>query len=168
MSLTIPKPLIPIFTKPMTPPWVLALIIASQLVFSQTGNDPRPTCHLKFERIHHSTSVNERNGKDAIKLNVTSECTQEQIQTQLTSRIYSIRNGKEILIYSSNPINQLADKRDRRKAYFLDFWVECKKGAIEMYRGNAEGVASLKDGSKLSVSGDTKKYLAVKCESKAK
>lgn len=158
----------PIFTKPMTPPWVLALVIVSQLAFSQIGSDTAPTCNLKFERIHHSTSVNERNGKDAIKLNITSECTQEQIQTQLTSRIYSIRNEKEVLIYNSNPTNQLADKKDRRKAYFLDFWVECKNGATEMYRGSAEGIVFLKDGRKLSVSDNTGNYYAVLCESKAK
>ena len=168
MSLLKPRPLIPILIKPVVPVWVLIAAMAAQYAITTIDRSENISCFLKFERIHHSTSVNERIGKDAIKLNITSECTQEQFQTQLTSRIYSIRNGKEILIYGSNPTNQLADKRERRKAYFLDFWVECKKGATEMYRGSAEGEVSLKDGRKLSVSGNTGKYLAVKCESKAK
>lgn len=150
------------------PVWVLIAAMAAQYAITTIDRPEDISCFLKFERIHHSTSVNERIGKDAIKLNITSECTQEQIQTQLTSRIYSIRNGEETLIYSSNPTNQLADKKDQRKAYFLDFWVECEKGATEMYRGSAEGEVALKDGRKLSVSGNTRKYLTVKCESKAK
>lgn len=168
MSLLKPRPLIPILIKPVVPAWVLIAAMAAQYAITTIGRPEDISCSLTFERIHHSTSVNERNGKDAIKLNITSECTQEQIQTQLTSSIYSIRTGKEILIYNSNPTNQLADKKDRRKAYFLDFWVECKKGATEMYRGSAEGVVSLIDGRKISVSGSTRKYLSVLCESKAK
>lgn len=168
MSLLKPRPLIPILIKPVVPAWVLIAVMAAQYAITTIDRPEDVSCFLEFERIHHSTSVKERNGKDAIKLNISSECTQEQVQTQLTSRIYSIRNGKEILIYSSDPTNQLADKSDQRKAYFLDFWVECKKGATEMYRGSAEGVVSLRDGRKISVSGSTKKYLAVKCESKAK
>ena len=165
-----PKPpkLIPILTKPAVPVWVLIAAIAAQYAITTIGSLEDASCFLNIERIHHSTSVNERRGKDAIKLNITSECSQEQIQTQLTSRIYSIRNGKEILIYNSNPTNQLADKKDRRKAYFLDFWVECTKGAKELYRGSADGVVSLRGGKKLFVSGNTGKYLAVMCESKAK
>jgi hypothetical protein len=168
MSLLKPRPLIPILIKPVIPAWVLIGAMAAQYAITTMGRPEDISCFLKLERIHHSTSVNEKNGKDAVKLNITSECSQEQIQTQLTSGIYSIRNGKEILIYNSNPTNQLANKNDRRKAYFLDFWVECKKGATEMYRGSAAGVVTLKDGKKLSVSGNTGKYLAVICESKAK
>jgi hypothetical protein len=168
MSLQKPRPLYSILIKPVVPAWLLIAAMAAQYAITTIGRPEDISCFLKLERIHHSTSVNERNGKDAIKLNINSECTQEQIQTQLTSRIYSIRNGKEILIYNSNQTIQFANKRDKRKAYFLDFWIECKKGSTEMYRGSAEGVVSLKDGRKLSVSGNTRQYLAVKCESKAK
>ena len=168
MSLQKPHPLYSILIKPVVPAWLLIAAMAAQYAITTIGGPEDISCFLKLERIHHSTSVNERNGKDALKLNITSECTQEQIQTQLSSRIYSIRNGKEILIYKSNQTIQFANKRDKRKAYFLDFWIECKKGATEMYRGSAEGVVSLKDGKRLSVSGNTGKYLAVICESKAK
>jgi hypothetical protein len=121
-----------------------------------------------LERLHHSTSISEKAGKDAIKLNITSECTSEQRNTLLTSQIYSLRKGSEVLVYSSQPTLQIADKKDRRKAFFLDFWVECKKGTTELFRGSAQGSATLQDGRNVDVSGNTGKYLAVTCLSKAK
>ncbi len=163
-----PKPLIPLIIKARVPGWLLVAAIVAQYAITAAKRPEEPSCLLNLERVHHSTSVNERVGKDAVKLNITSECTQEQIQTQLSTKIFSLRNGKEVTIYHSDPTVQFADKRDGRKAYFLDFWVECKRGSVEMYRGSAEGIALLKNNWQLQVSGNTGNYLAVKCESKAK
>jgi hypothetical protein len=142
--------------------------MAAQYALVNTSQAEKPSCFLKFEKLHYSTSVNEQRGISAIKLNITSECTREQIETRLVANIYLLKNGKENKIYSSDPTRQLADKKDRRKAYFLDFWVECQRGSTLSYRGNSKGEVTLKDGGRISVSGNTGKFIPIKCESQAK
>ena len=165
-----PKPtqILTTLIKARIPVWVLAGALVAQAAIAAIGKPDEPICSLKLERLHHSTSISEKAGKDANKLNITSECTSEQRNTLLTSQIYSLRKGSEVLVYSSQPTLQIADKKDRRKAFFLDFWVECKKGTTELYRGSAQGSAILQDGRNVDVSGNTGKFLAVTCLSKAK
>lgn len=93
MSLTIPKPVISILSKPMTPPWVLAVVIVSQIVFTQIGKESSPVCILKFERLHYSTSVKRNLGLDAIKMNIKSICTVPQRRTELTATIEVLAKG---------------------------------------------------------------------------
>lgn len=168
MFLPRPAPILPKLIKARVPVWVLAAAIVAQAAINTVGKPDEPMCSLKLERLHHSTSVNEKTGKDAIKLNITSECTSEQLKTQLTVEIFTLRNGREVSIYTSDPAIQIADKKDRKKAIFLDFWVECIPGRTELYRGIADGIATLQDGRNIHVSGNTGNYLAVKCQSKAK
>lgn len=168
MFLPRPAPILPKLIKARVPVWVLAAVIIAQAAINTVGKPDEPMCSLKLERLHHSTSVNEKTGKDAIKLNITSECTSEQLKTQLTVEIFTLRNGREVSIYTSDPAIQIADKKNRKKAIFLDFWVECIPGRTELYRGIANGIATLQDGRNIPVSGNTGNYLAVKCQSKAK
>mgnify|MGYP000069396680 CR=1 FL=1 len=163
-----PKPtqILTTLIKARVPVWVLAGAIIAQAAIAAIDKPTEPVCFLKLERLHHSTSVYKKTGKDAIKLNVTSECTDVQRYTQLTAEIYSLRNGSDVNIYSSEPTLQIADKKNHREAYFLNFWVGCSKGTTEMYRGSASGSATLQDGRVIPVSGNTGKYLTVKCESK--
>lgn len=168
MFLPRPAPILPKLIKARVPVWVLAAVIIAQAAINTVGKPDEPMCSLKLERLHHSTSVNEKTGKDAIKLNITTECTSEQLKTQLTVEILTLRNGREVSIYTSDPAIQIADKKNRKKAIFLDFWVECIPGRTELYRGIANGIATLQDGRNIPVSGNTGNYLAVKCQSKAK
>lgn len=163
-----PVPILPKLVKARVPVWVLAAALVAQAAIVAIGKPDEPSCFLKLQRLHHSTSVNETRGINAIKLNATSECTKEQLETRLTVRIYSLIRGKETIIFESDPTLQIADKKDRTKAYFLDFWVECKKGSTLSYRASAEGSVLLQSRNNVRISEDTGKYLAVKCESKAK
>jgi hypothetical protein len=125
MFLPRPVPILPTLIKARVPVWVLAAAIVAQAAINTIRKPDEPACTLKLERLHHSTHVSERTGKDAVKLNITSECTSEQLNTQLTAEIFSLRNGREISIYSSDPTLEVADKKDPRKAIFLNFWVQC-------------------------------------------
>lgn len=168
MSLTIPKPLIPIFTKPMTPPWVLALVIASQLAFSHIGSDSKPTCHLKFERVHYSTSVKRSLGLDAIKLNVKSVCTTPQRYTQLTASMQVLKNGQLSNFYTSALTTTKSDSRNPNEAEFLDFWERCEKGQSLKIAVGAHGVVFLKNGQEVPISDYTGKFSTVLCDFPAK
>lgn len=168
MSLTIPKPLIPIFTKPMTPPWVLALVIVSQFAFSQTGNDSKPTCYLKFERLHYSTSVKRSLGLDAIKLNVKSICTAPQQSTQLTASMQILVNGQPSNFYTSSLTTTKSGIKDPNEAEFLDFWEPCEKGQSLIIKAGAHGVVLLKNGAEVPISDYTGKFSTVLCDFPAK
>lgn len=168
MSFTIPKPLVPIFTKPMTPPWVLALVIVSQIAFSQIRSDSTPTCHLKFERLHYSTSVKRSLGIDAIKLNVKSICTAPQRYTQLTASMQVLRNGKPSNFYTSPLTISKSNNRYPNEAEFLDFWEPCEKGQFFIINAGAHGEVFLKNGQVVPISDYTGKFSTILCDFPAK
>ena len=168
MAITIPKPLIPVLTKPMTPPWVLALVLTTQLVYSQIGNDPIPSCILKFEQLHYSTSVKENRGIDAIKLNLKSVCNVSQKYTVLEASMKELKNGKPSLFYMSGITRTTPIGKSQTEANFLDFWQRCKRGKVLALRGEAHGTVYLRNGKQVAVNGYTGEFTPVHCEFKAK
>lgn len=168
MSLTIPKPLIPILTKPMTPPWVLALVIATQFVFLQTGSQPSPSCSLEFENLHYSTSVKRSDGIDSIKMNLKSICTVPQRESRLKAVIQELRNGQPGIFYKSSLTKAKADSNNLYEATFLQFWQPCKKGETLWLRGEAHGTAILQSNKEVPLSGNTKEFTPVLCDFPAK
>lgn len=162
-----PKPLIPVLTKPMTPPWVLAIVLASQFAFSQLGNEPKPSCTLKFERIHYSTSVKNTSGTDAVKLNVKSVCNLPQKYTELTASMDVFNDGQPSHFYTSSSATEPTGKK-RNEAVFLDFWKSCKKGETLILKGNAHGTVYLQNEKRVSVNGSTGEFSPVRCDSQAK
>lgn len=168
MSISIPKPLISIYSKPMTPPWVLAVVIISQLAFTHIGKESPPLCALKFERLHHSTSVNDNLGINAIKMNIKSVCTIPQRRTELTATIEILTNGEPKNYFTSRLTSVKSDYKKPNEAEFLDFWRECNKGDTLILTGKAHGVVYLENGKEEKISGGIGKFSPVLCDFAAK
>ena len=163
-----PKPLIPLITKPVVPVWVLAAVIAVQIVVGNATKPNEPSCELLFQRIHYSTSLQERVKVDAVKLNITSSCTESQLHTDLTASISSFSGSETKILSKSGVIRQDANRDDPTKAHFLEFWAPCKRGAVTNYLGDAFGEVTLRSGKVIPVSKTMVKFLAVLCQPKAK
>jgi hypothetical protein len=167
MSLTIPKPLIPIFTKPMTPPWVFALILATQLTINHIDNGEHPSCTLNVHYPHYSTSMDNRENIDSIKVNIDSECTAPQRFTEITTEITALAEGK-VTKFSFQPIRQNADPTNVYAAFFKNLWKPCTKGNNTLYLASAYGYVRLTTGEEIKVSSTSGKYHPVKCQIAAK
>lgn len=168
MSFTLPKPLIPGLVKARVPVWVIAAAIAAQFVVTQVNQNHEPTCSIKFEQIHYSSSIKRNLGKDSVKLNLITSCSQPQNYSDIVASISVLRNDRPRRIYTSVNTRQKASAKKPTDAEFLEFWVSCKKDSIESYRGEATGKVLLSTGKMVSVFGDTGKFLAVLCNFKAK
>jgi hypothetical protein len=168
MPLTIPKPLVPILIKPMTPPWVLALVIAAQFAFAQIGNDSQPSCILNVQRPHHSTHMVEQNQENAIKLNITSECTVSQSSTSVSANLFALRNNTPVLLLSIKDRIAFADKKDSTRAIYRDLYINCQSGAKELYFGSANGSVLLTNGKHIPVRGNSGNYYPEVCGNRAK
>ncbi|MEY4970373.1 MAG: hypothetical protein RLZZ277_604 [Actinomycetota bacterium] len=165
-----PKPinLIPKLVQAKVPVWLVAAIVAVDIVVVQVGQSHEPNCELTYQSPHYSTSVQESLRQDAIKFNLTSNCTENQTHTELKITISSVDEGLEKVLLKSNLVQQDASKKDRTKAHFLEFWVLCKRGGTEKYLSNAHGSVLLQSGKRISVSNSIDKPLAILCEPKAK
>ena len=148
----------------MTPPWVIAIAIATQLAFTHVVQSPSPSCTLKFENLHYSTSVNRNMGKDAIKMNVKTVCNSAQIFSELTAQITQIKNGQTTLAYESTLTRVPANRNNNTEADFLDFWFPCKKGEVLLLQGIASGKVHLANSNLIPVSGFTGKYTPIRCD----
>jgi hypothetical protein len=160
MPITIPKS---ILTTPKVPSIAVIGLMVAQLVVFNVVNNPEPTCVLKVERPHHSTSIKELQGLDAIKLNITSDCTAPQKFTRVTARIQKLSNDREVTV--SKFVARIADPlpKSRKTAEFRNLFTECKFGVDATYRGFAEGYVILEIGKKIDVPGDSGKYEVENC-----
>ena len=159
-----PKPinLIPKLIQAKVPVWLVAAIITVDIVVVQVGQQQDPSCAIKFEKIHYSTSNFRNLGKDSIKLNLKTTCTAAQI----TASISTLKNGKSHQVYTSTKTRENANIRNSSEAEFLEFWVTCEKNSIKKYKGFAHGKVTLLNGT--TISDDTGEYLSVLCNFKAK
>jgi hypothetical protein len=170
MSITLPKPdkLIPTIIKSRVPGWVLVAAVVAQFAINQATQPHEPSCELIYEYPHYSTSLQESFKQDAIKFNITSKCTENQTYTELIVTISKVSKGGQEIQFKSNLVQQDASKKDPTQAYFLEFWVPCKRGNFMNYISNAHGNVLLQSGRRVSVSNSIDKPLAILCEPKAK
>jgi hypothetical protein len=170
MSLTIPKPdrIISTIVKSRVPGWVLVAAVVAQFAINQATQPDEPSCELKYEHPHYSTSLQESIGEDAIKFNITSKCTENQIHTELMITISTVSKGGQEIKFKSNLVQQDASKKDRTQAHFLEFWVPCKRGKFMSYVSHADGNVLLQTGKRMPVFNSIDKPLAILCEPKAK
>ena len=152
-----------ILTTPKVPSIAVVGLMVAQLVVFNLVNNPEPTCTLKVERPHHSTSMKEQQNLDAIKLNITSECTAPQKFTRLTARIQKLSNNREVTV--SNFVSRIADpiSKSRRTAEFRNLFTECQFGIDASYKGLAKGYVILESGKRINVTGDSGKYEDENC-----
>ena len=165
-----PKPinLNPKLIQAKVPVWLVAAIITVDIVVVQVGQQQDPSCAIKFEKIHYSTSNFRNLGKDSIKLNLKTTCTAAQKYSEITASISTLKNGKSHQVYTSTKTRENANIRNSSEAEFLEFWVTCEKNSIKKYKGFAHGKVTLLNGTTISVSDDTGEYLSVLCNFKAK
>jgi hypothetical protein len=95
MPITIPKS---ILLTPKVPSIAVVGLMLAQFVVFNIVNSPEPTCTLRVERPHHSTSIKETQNFDAIKLNITSKCSAPQEYTRITARIQKLENNREVTV----------------------------------------------------------------------
>lgn len=163
-----PTTLIPKLVRAKVPVWLVAAIVVADIVAVQVGKQNEPACVLIYQTPHYSTSVQEKDQRDAIKFNVTSSCTENQAHTDLKVTISSVSGGVQKLMLNSPIVRQAASKKDRRMAHFLEFWVPCTRGQVMNYLSNAQGNVLLQSGKRIPVSKSIEKPVAVRCEPKAK
>ena len=160
MPITIPKS---ILLAPKIPSIAVVGLMLAQFVVFNIVNNPEPTCTLKVERPHHSTSIKERQGIDAIKLNITSECTAPQEYTVITAQIQMLENNREITVSNFISRKAAAISKSSGMAVFKNLFTTCKFGDESSYRGSAEGYVRLKGGKEIRVEGNSGKYEPENC-----
>lgn len=170
MSITLPKPgkLKPYLLKPKIPGLLAIGLMAAQYLLFGPGTSPEPRCSLNVENIHESTNLKKKDGKLALKLNITSTCNMEQKSTTLDARIDQIIETEQSTSKTFINVTSIPKGADRTRSYFLDLIVVCKKSAPILYAGYAEGTVLLKDGREVPVSGFSKEFKAVTCAVDAK
>jgi hypothetical protein len=161
VPITIPKP---ILFMPKVPSVVVVGLLVAQFLLFQYGNGPEPKCTLNVERPHHSTSLIETQGIEAIKLNITSECNVPQKYTRVTARIQKIENNSEVI--ASNFVSRVAfsTPKSPETAIFRNLFAVCLPGIEVAYKGIAAGYVLLQSGKKIEVSGASGKYEVADCE----
>jgi hypothetical protein len=160
MPITIPKP---ILLMPKVPSLAVVGLLAAQFFVLQFANNPEPTCSLVVERPHHSTSMKENLNIDAIKLNITSNCTAPQKFTRVTARLQKLSDNREVTV--SKFVARIADAapRSRKTAEFRNLFTPCQFGVDTAYKGVAEGYVILESGKRINVAGNSGKYEVAKC-----
>jgi hypothetical protein len=160
MPITIPKS---ILLAPKIPSIAVVGLLAAQLIVLNFLNSPEPTCTLVVERPHQSTSMKENLGIDAIKLNITSNCTAPQKFTRVTAHIQKLSDNREVTV--SKFVARIADAtpRSRKTAEFRNLFTPCQFGIDTAYKGVAEGYVILESGKRIDVAGNSGKYQVAKC-----
>ena len=90
-------------------------------------------------------------------------CNVPQKYTELTADIQKIQNNREISAYSFENKRKNSTIKTPNVVTFKDLFAPCKKGSSTSYRGIAQGYVYLKSGKKLTVKGDSGKYVATGC-----
>ena len=160
MPITIPKPFL---RMPKVPSLFVVGLLAAQFLIFQVTHSPEPNCTLTIERPHYSTSLNEDQNIDAIKLNITSICNVPQKYTQLSADIQKIQDNREITAYSFENKRKNSTIKTPNVVAFKDLFAPCKKGTSTSYRGIAQGYVYLESGKKLTIKGDSGKFVATGC-----
>lgn len=160
MPITFPKS---ILLTPKVPSIAVVGLMLAQFVVLTIVNSPEPTCTLKVERPHHSTSIKERQGIDAIKLNITSECTAPQEYTVITAQIQMLESNREKTASNFISRKAAASSKSSGRAVFKNLFTECKFGVESSYRGYAKGYVRLESGKEIRVEGNSGKYEVANC-----
>jgi hypothetical protein len=148
---------------PKIPGIALVGLLALQFLILQNLDSPEPKCALNIERPHYSTSLSEDQDLDAIKLNIASTCNVPQRYTQVTAYIQKIQNNREVTAYSFENRRRSSTVKTPNVVSFKDLFAACQKGSPTSYRGVAKGYVYLESGKKLTVKGDSGKFVAVGC-----
>jgi hypothetical protein len=123
----------------------------------------RPSCQLAVHHSHVSSSVKGSSTKDALKINATTTCTRDQLNSKLTMSFFRIKGSESIRVAYFPEVVELADSSDHTKAYFKRFFKKCITFNKAKYYAYARGEVTLSNGKKLKVSGKSTKYPDLDC-----
>ena len=148
---------------PKIPSIAVVGLLAAQLIVLNYFNAPEPTCTLKVERPHHSTSIKENQNFDAIKLNITSKCTAPQEYTVVTAQIQMLKNNRETTVSTFNSRKAAPISKSSGKAVFKNLFARCRFGEESFYRGSAKGYVRLESGKEIKVEANSGNYEVANC-----
>ncbi len=161
MPITIPKSILLI---PKVPSMAVVVLLVAEFLLMQNLHKPDPYCTLRVDYPHYSTSLKETKGIDAIKLNVTSECSAPQRFTCITARIQKLQSNSEVTV--SRFVSRIAEpiSNSANSAIFRNLFTKCEFGIVTAYKGIAEGYVILENGKRIEVTGSSGKYEPANCE----
>lgn len=157
----------PIPVLPKVPGAAVIGLLLLQFAITNVTSSHGPQCSLKIQKPHKSTHAAEFQGRDIVKLKVTSECNQTQDHTQIDVTILEERANKLKAVAHFSKEIALADATNQRIANFEQITAPCEPGKNVSYVGKAKGFAYLKDGQKIKVKGDSGNSFPVPCMIKA-
>lgn len=164
MSFTLPKPLIPILTKPLVPGWLAIALLAGQYLLLSSGNNPSPECVLTIQKVHPSTYMKEYRNLDVIKLNMSTKCNSPQEYSEISAEItQTFQDGKRISAARFVRVVRVPSPKSPFVTEYTNLTVPCFRGAVVSYSAVAQGRVKLKSGISLAVTGKTLKPGRTNC-----
>jgi hypothetical protein len=165
MSFTLPKPLIPILTKPLVPGWLAIALLAGQYLMLSSGETPAPKCVLTLERVHHSTYMKEFKNLDVIKLNMTTKCNSPQNYSEISAEIEEVLlSGGSKRVARFSRIVRLPSPKSPNIVEFKDLTVPCSERKSATYSAFANGRVKLESGQFILVTSKSLKPVLTKCK----
>jgi hypothetical protein len=164
MAFTLPKPLIPILTKPLVPGWLAIALLAGQYLFLSSGNNPSPECVLTIQKVHPSTYMKEYQNLDVIKLNMATKCNFPQEYSEISAEItQEFQNGKKVSAARFVRVVRVPSPNSPFVTQYSNLTVPCLRGAVVSYSAIAQGTVKLKSGIVLEVASKTPKPGRTNC-----
>lgn len=169
MSITIPKPLIPILKLPKIPGWVAVAALVLQFAITNNNSSSQPECRINVQQVHNSTYSYEFKNLDEIKLNVTTECDSPQLSSKVKGELFKEGTGGGYThVYSFEEV-LVKPKPERPNFVSVEsLAIPCEQLGDGKYLGSARATVLLRNHKVTLLSGISNKARLIKCSSGAK
>lgn len=94
---------------------------------------------------------------------MTVTCNIPQKYTEVIPGIQKIEKNKEVVAHQFQVIRRVPEIKYPNVVVIQDLYIKCFKGVWDAYKGEAKGYVYLESGKKLTVKGDSGKFVAVEC-----
>jgi hypothetical protein len=169
MSITIPRPLIPILTKPKLPGWVALTALVLQYALIGSGSNSNSECEIKVQEVHLSTYSNEYRKIEEIKLKVSTRCDSPQLTTKVRGAIFKEQpNGSYVNVYTFDEALGRPELNSPNFVIIESLAIPCPRLGDGKYLGSATALVNLKNRKTISLSGISIKPRTIECETSAK
>ena len=95
--------------KPVASLLITALTLGFGSILIHHSNIGKYSCRVRIENPHISTSILRNEGKEALKINVKTECDIAQIKATVWVELFENNAGKALVIQRFNPVTQTKD-----------------------------------------------------------
>jgi hypothetical protein len=169
MSITIPKPLIPILTKPKIPGWVAVAALLLQYALFGSSSHSNSECAIKVQDVHLSTYSTEYRKNQEIKLKVSTRCDSPQLTTKVRGAVYKEQsNGSYVNVYTFDEVLGRPEPNSPNYVIIESLAIPCLRLGDGKYLGLATAVINLRNKKVISLSGTSNKSRTINCEIGAK